>query len=150
MFKAVADGRIKALWIMATNPVVSMPDADRVRAAIKAMPVRRRLRHPEGHRHGPPCRCAAARHRLGREGWHGDQFRAPHFPPARRFSTRRARRDPTGGSMAEVAKRMGFADAFSYTALGDLCGTRVPFNLRKRRHRDFDIGAHAETDAGRL
>ncbi len=24
MFRAVADGRIKALWIMATNPVVSM------------------------------------------------------------------------------------------------------------------------------
>ena len=28
MFRAVADGRIKALWIMATNPVVSMPEAD--------------------------------------------------------------------------------------------------------------------------
>jgi anaerobic selenocysteine-containing dehydrogenase len=25
MFDAVADGRIKALWIMATNPVDSMP-----------------------------------------------------------------------------------------------------------------------------
>lgn len=38
MFRAVADGRIKALWIMATNPVVSMPDADAVEAAIKACP----------------------------------------------------------------------------------------------------------------
>lgn len=38
MFRAVADGRIKALWIMATNPVVSMPDADTVEAAIKACP----------------------------------------------------------------------------------------------------------------
>lgn len=27
LFKAVADGKIKALWIMGTNPVVSMPDA---------------------------------------------------------------------------------------------------------------------------
>lgn len=35
MFEAVADGRIKAIWIMATNPVVSMPDADRVRAALQ-------------------------------------------------------------------------------------------------------------------
>ncbi|TIN57011.1 MAG: hypothetical protein E5Y29_32250, partial [Mesorhizobium sp.] len=30
MFQALADGRIKALWIMATNPVDSMPDADAV------------------------------------------------------------------------------------------------------------------------
>ena len=34
MFRAIADGRIKAVWIMGTNPVVSMPDADRVRAAL--------------------------------------------------------------------------------------------------------------------
>ncbi|QCU90232.1 nitrate reductase [Thiomicrorhabdus sediminis] len=35
MFKAVADGRIKAIWIMNTNPVVSMPDADAVRRALQ-------------------------------------------------------------------------------------------------------------------
>jgi assimilatory nitrate reductase catalytic subunit len=34
MFRAIADGRIKALWIMATNPAVSMPDANCVRAAL--------------------------------------------------------------------------------------------------------------------
>ena len=32
MFDAVDDGRIKALWVMATNPVVSLPRADAVRA----------------------------------------------------------------------------------------------------------------------
>ena len=31
LFRACGDGRIKALWIMATNPAVSMPDADAVR-----------------------------------------------------------------------------------------------------------------------
>jgi assimilatory nitrate reductase catalytic subunit len=35
MFDAVADGRIKALWIAGTNPLVSLPDAGRVRAALK-------------------------------------------------------------------------------------------------------------------
>jgi len=34
MFRAVEAGRIKALWIICTNPAVSMPEADRVRAAI--------------------------------------------------------------------------------------------------------------------
>ncbi|MDG2522154.1 molybdopterin-dependent oxidoreductase [Caulobacter segnis] len=38
MFEAAADGRIKALWIMATNPAVSLPDAHRVRQALKACP----------------------------------------------------------------------------------------------------------------
>ena len=36
MFRAVGEGRIKALWIMGTNPAVSMPDARRVRAALEA------------------------------------------------------------------------------------------------------------------
>ncbi|TXB64099.1 molybdopterin-dependent oxidoreductase [Paracoccus aurantiacus] len=35
MFRAVEDGRIKALWIMGTNPAVSMPEAERVARAIK-------------------------------------------------------------------------------------------------------------------
>jgi assimilatory nitrate reductase catalytic subunit len=34
LFEAMHAGRIKAVWIMATNPVVSLPDADRVRAAL--------------------------------------------------------------------------------------------------------------------
>jgi len=38
MFRAVGEGRIKALWVMATNPAVSMPDANRVRKALEACP----------------------------------------------------------------------------------------------------------------
>ncbi|KAF0183386.1 MAG: nitrate reductase catalytic subunit [Caulobacteraceae bacterium] len=38
MFDAVGDGRIRAIWIMATNPAVSMPDSSRVRAALAACP----------------------------------------------------------------------------------------------------------------
>jgi assimilatory nitrate reductase catalytic subunit len=38
MFEAVHDGRIKALWVMATNPAVSMPNAGRVREALARCP----------------------------------------------------------------------------------------------------------------
>ncbi|MBP6876433.1 MAG: nitrate reductase [Phenylobacterium sp.] len=38
MFDAIAEGRIKALWVMATNPAVSLPNADKVRAALAACP----------------------------------------------------------------------------------------------------------------
>ncbi len=39
MFDAVLDGRIKALWIMATNPAVSMPNSTRIAEALKACPL---------------------------------------------------------------------------------------------------------------
>ncbi len=35
LFQAVESGKIKAIWIMATNPVVSMPDADQVKRALE-------------------------------------------------------------------------------------------------------------------
>lgn len=35
LFNAVADGKIKAIWIMGTNPVVSMPNADLVKSALE-------------------------------------------------------------------------------------------------------------------
>ncbi|APG61569.1 nitrate reductase [Sphingorhabdus lutea] len=34
MFRAVHDGRIKALWVMGTNPAMSMPDSSFVREAL--------------------------------------------------------------------------------------------------------------------
>ena len=39
MFRAVDEGRIKAIWIMGTNPAVSMPDAALVRRALAKCPV---------------------------------------------------------------------------------------------------------------
>ncbi len=39
MFEAIHDGRIKAVWIMATNPAVSLPDSTRVRAALAGCPL---------------------------------------------------------------------------------------------------------------
>ena len=36
MFDAIGEGRIKAVWIMSTNPLVSLPDADRARRALEA------------------------------------------------------------------------------------------------------------------
>lgn len=34
LFDAIDAGRVKAVWIMATNPVVSLPDADKVKRAL--------------------------------------------------------------------------------------------------------------------
>jgi assimilatory nitrate reductase catalytic subunit len=34
LFRAIEDGKVKAVWIIATNPIVSLPDADQVRRAL--------------------------------------------------------------------------------------------------------------------
>jgi assimilatory nitrate reductase catalytic subunit len=39
MFDAVHDGRIKALWVMGTNPAVSLPQAGKVREALARCPL---------------------------------------------------------------------------------------------------------------
>ncbi|MFC6978289.1 molybdopterin-dependent oxidoreductase [Microbulbifer taiwanensis] len=39
LFEAVERGKIKAIWIMATNPAVSMPDAARVASALQKCPL---------------------------------------------------------------------------------------------------------------
>ena len=54
MFDAIADRRIKAVWIMSTNPLVSLPDADRVRRALDAcelVVVSDCMRHTDTTRH---------------------------------------------------------------------------------------------------
>jgi assimilatory nitrate reductase catalytic subunit len=38
LFRQVREGRVKALWIMATNPAVSLPDAGLVREALAGCP----------------------------------------------------------------------------------------------------------------
>lgn len=38
MFDAMLEGKIKAVWIMATNPVVSLPDSAKVKAALETCP----------------------------------------------------------------------------------------------------------------
>ncbi len=35
LFEAIGQGRVKAVWIMATNPLVSLPDADQAREALR-------------------------------------------------------------------------------------------------------------------
>ena len=109
MFRAVADGRIKALWIMATNPVVSMPEAENVEAAIRGLPVRRRLRCDRRHRYG------AARHMFSCRRRHGAKRTAqsPTRSAASRASAascrHRATPVPIGGSSARSPAAWGMA-----------------------------------------
>ncbi|MEL6922037.1 MAG: molybdopterin-dependent oxidoreductase, partial [Pseudomonadota bacterium] len=113
MFRAVGDGRIKALWIMATNPVVSMPDADAVEAAIANCPfvvVSDIMAVTDTARH--------AHVKLPSLGWGEKDGTVTNSE--RRISRQRAFLPPPGDAkadwwqMAQVGRRMGWTDAFAY------------------------------------
>ncbi len=146
LFRAVEEGRVKALWIMATNPVVSMPDARRVEAAIAACPfvvVSDMLRETDTTRHAHVL--------LPSLGWGEKDGTVTNSE--RRISRQRpflvspgeARAD--WWQMAEVGRRMGFA-AFDYTSPADIFAEHAALSaFENDGSRDFDIGAYAETEA---
>ncbi len=143
LFQAVADGRIRALWIMATNPVVSMPDADAVAAAIKACPfvvVSDILKTTDTARH--------AHILLPSLGWGEKSGTVTNSE--RRISRQRSFLDAPGEAradwwqLAEVGRRMGFAAAFDYEAPAQVFQEHAALSaFENEGGRDFDIGACA-------
>jgi assimilatory nitrate reductase catalytic subunit len=114
MFDAVADGRIKAVWIMATNPAVSMPDADKVRAALAACPF------------VVVSDCIAetdtvqfAHVKLPALGWgekDGTVTNSERMISRQRgFLDAPGEAKPDWWALAEVAKRMGWSAAFDWS-----------------------------------
>ncbi|MEM6890006.1 MAG: molybdopterin-dependent oxidoreductase [Pseudomonadota bacterium] len=113
LFRAVEDGRIKALWVIHTNPAVSMPDADRVRAAIKNCPftvVSDLTAQTDTARVADVVLPAA--------GWGEKSGTVTNSD--RTISRQRAVLAPPGQAradweiLAEVGRRMGWTEAFSY------------------------------------
>ncbi len=84
MFEAIERGEIKALWVMATNPAVSLPRAGAMREALQEARAVRCFGECRLERHAE-CRCShcSSRCRVGRKGRHGDELRAAHLAPAR-------------------------------------------------------------------
>lgn len=146
MFQALADGRIKALWIMATNPVDSMPDAGAVEAAIKACPfvvVSDVLAQTDTVRH--------AHVRLPAAAWGEKDGTVTNSE--RRISRQRVflpvpgEARPDWRIVAEVGKRMGFGEAFSYASPAEVFAEHAALSgFENDGARDFDIGAYAGVD----
>lgn len=146
MFRAVADGRIKALWIMATNPVASMPDAAAVEAAIKACPfvvVSDILPDTDTARHAHVL--------LPSLGWGEKDGTVTNSE--RRISRQRRFLAAPGDAkadwwqLAEVGRRMGFA-GFDFPSQVEIFAEHAALSaFENNGSRDFDIGAHEAIDA---
>src|SRR5690606_21424248 len=107
------DGRVKAIWIMGTNPAVSLPDSGRVRRALDACPLVIVSDCME-----TTDTTAFAHILLPAAAWGEKSGTVTNSE--RRISRQRAFLAPPGQAradwriIADVACRMGFASAFSY------------------------------------
>ncbi len=113
MFDALAQGKIKAIWIMATSPVDSMPNADLVRHALQQCPL---VVTSDCVQYTDTTECATIR--LPALGWGEKDGTVTNSE--RRISRQRALLPAPGEARADwwiisqVAARMGFGDAFNY------------------------------------
>src|ERR1700712_3714152 len=141
MFEAIARGEIKALWVIGTNPAVSLPDADVARAALKKLElfvVSENVRSNDTVNAGPHVLLPA-------QAWGEKSGTVTNSE--RRISRQRAFLTPPGEAkpdwwiVSEVAKRLGFAAAFNFNSVADVFREHASLSaFENDGGRDFDIG----------
>ena len=146
LFQAVGRGRIKAVWIMATNPVVSLPNATEVRTALRACPL---VIVSDGSRASETARFATVR--LPALLW--SERNGTVTNSERRISRQRPFRAAPGEARADwwilsqVASRMGFGEHFAYASSADIFREHARLSaFENGGTRAFDIGALATLD----
>ncbi len=143
MFQAVGDGRVKALWIACTNPVVSLPEADAVAKAIKSCPF---TVVSDLTDQTDTARLADVV--LPATGWAEKDGTVTNSD---RVISRQRGTLPTPGQarhdwaiFAEVGRRMGWADAFDYAGPAEVFREHAALSgIAAGFGRDFDISGLA-------
>lgn len=147
LFDAIHDGKIKAVWIMGTNPVVSLPNADKIKQA---------LQHCEfvvvSDCIAKTDTTAYAHVLLPAQGWSEKDGTVTNSE--RCISRQRALFRPAGNAMpdwwivSQVGQRMGFKQSFDYQSSADIFREHAALsgfeNDEFHGLRDFDISGLAE------
>ena len=144
LFDAVERGEIKALWIMATNPAVSLPRAGAVAQALgklELLVVSENVVLNDTVQNGAHVLLPAA-------AWGEKDGTVTNSE--RRISRQRAflsvpgEAKPDWKIVSEVAARMGFASAFAYASSADVFREHAALSaFENDGTRDFDIGGLA-------
>ena len=147
LFEAMHGGQIKAVWIMATNPAVSLPEADRVVAALKKcefVVVSDVTAHTDTAVHAHVLLPAAA--------WGEKDGTVTNSE--RRISRQRAflplpgEARPDWWIVNQVARRLGHGDAFAFDGPAEIFREHAALStFENDGRRDFDLGALAQLDA---
>jgi assimilatory nitrate reductase catalytic subunit len=142
LFDAIERGEVKALWVMATNPAVSLPRAGAVADALKKLEL---FVVSENVRSNDTIECGA--HVLLPAAAWGEKD-GTVTNSERRISRQRAflalpgEAKPDWKIVCEVAARMGFAEAFAFESAADIFREHAALSaFENGGTRDFDIGA---------
>ncbi|MFH0296965.1 molybdopterin-dependent oxidoreductase [Bradyrhizobium sp. 31Argb] len=142
MFEAIGRGEIKALWVMGTNPAVSLPDADAAREALKKLEL---FVVSENVRSNDTV-DAGAHVLLPAQAWGEKSGTVTNSE--RRISRQRTFLESPGEAqpdwwiLCEVARRLGFGAAFDFKSAADIFREHAALSAFENNGiRDFDIGA---------
>ena len=145
MFDAIARGEIKALWVMATNPAVSLPRAGAVREALKTLElfvVSENVRSNDTVNAGAHVLLPAAAW-AEKEGTVTNSER--RISRQRPFLPLPGEAKPDWWIVSEVARRMGFEQAFNFSSAADIFREHAALSgFENGGARDFDLGALAQ------
>ena len=143
LFDAMNKGEVKAVWIMATNPAVSLPDSNKVREALEKCDFVVVSDYVEND----TCRYADII--LPTSSWGEKEGMVTNSE--RRISRQRNLRALPGQvkhdwwQLTQVAQKMGFAEQFDYSSPADIFREHAALSGFEQnvRERDFDISAFA-------
>jgi assimilatory nitrate reductase catalytic subunit len=145
MFEAIGRGEIKALWVMGTNPAVSLPDADAARDALRKL----ELFVISENVLSNDTVAAGAHVLLPALAWGEKSGTVTNSE--RRISRQRAFLPAPGEArpdwwiVGQVAKRLGFASAFDYGSAAAIFREHAALSaFENNGSRDFDIGGLSE------
>jgi assimilatory nitrate reductase catalytic subunit len=144
LFNDVASGKIKAVWIMATNPAVSLPDANKVRDALKSCEL---VVVSDCELNTDTTQFADVL--LPAVGWAEKDGTVTNSE--RRISHQRAFMPAAGEAkpdwwiISKVAQKMGFNDAGNYASQVEIFREHAALSgFENNGVRDFDISAFTD------
>jgi assimilatory nitrate reductase catalytic subunit len=147
MFEAIGSGRIKALWVMHTNPAVTLPRADTMRAALRKLD----LFVVSEAMAATDTTVAGAHVLLPAAAWGEKDGTVTNSE--RRISRQRAflpapgEAKPDWEHLTLVARRMGFGEGFDFPDAASIFREHAALSaFENDGSRDFDIGAVAAID----
>ncbi len=139
MFDAVASKKIKAIWIMNTNPVVSMPNANAVKKALEdceMVVVSDCMQHTDTTDVADILLPALTWGETDGSVTNSDRT----ISRQRQFMKGPDNAKADWWLLAEVAKKMGFAEQFNYQNVADIFREHAALSgFENDGKRDFDI-----------
>jgi assimilatory nitrate reductase catalytic subunit len=144
LFRAIGEGRVKAVWIMATNPAVSLPDVNAVRAALGTCEFVVVSECEEDTDLSPYAHVSLPALAWGeKDGTVTNSER--RISRQRPFLKAPGEARPDWWSLAEVARRLGFGEGFAYRSSHDIFVEHARLSgHRNGGERLFDLSALAD------